>query len=54
MSNQNFITCPLCGEKIKHSTYKKSHLWVCPKCPFVGFEYYTDKDAERVRERLNK
>jgi len=51
----NSITCPLCGEKIRHTTTKdrKTHLWVCKKCPFVGFEYYTAKDAERLSKRLN-
>lgn len=48
------IKCPLCGATAKHENYKQSHLWVCPKCPFVGFEYYTDKDAERISERLKK
>lgn len=48
------IKCPLCGTAIKHENYKEAHLWVCPDCPFVGFEYYTDKDAKKIRERLNK
>jgi uncharacterized Zn finger protein len=50
------INCPLCGEEIKHSITKdkKTHLWICKICPFVGFEYYTDKDIKRIRERLNK
>jgi len=51
---KNSIVCPLCGEKIKLTTYKKTYVWICQACPFVGFEYYTDKDAERASERLKK
>lgn len=46
------IICPLCGEEIKHENYKETHLWSCKKCPFVGFEYYHDNDAKRLRNRL--
>ena len=48
------IKCPLCGEPIKHKTdkTKKTHLWVCKQCPFVGFEFYTNKDVERLNNCL--
>ncbi len=52
------IICPLCGEK---ATYKKIgdlamnqvNAWICTECPFVGFEYYSNKDIEKLAEYLN-
>lgn len=48
------IKCPLCKHKAKHEEYKGAHLWVCPVCPCVVFEYWHDNDAKKIRERLKK
>lgn len=26
-----------------------THAYVCEECPFIAFEYYTDKDYENLR-----
>lgn len=45
--------CPLCGEDIEYKEYKNTHIWSCPVCPFVSFEYYDDNDTAKVLEFLS-
>ena len=58
---EHTITCPLCGTKINHkkinSRYKDpdpTHAWSCPICPFVAFEFYTNKNTKDLEKYLNK
>jgi len=50
--------CPLCKAKVVHierynNNGTKHFFWSCPDCPFVGLEYYNDKDIDALREALN-
>lgn len=45
--------CPLCGEDVEYKEYKNTHIWSCPVCPFVSFEYYDDSDSAKVVEYLS-
>lgn len=58
---EHTIICPLCRTKINYkkinSRYKDpdpTHIWSCPNCPFIGFEYYTNKNTKDLEKYLNK
>lgn len=54
------IICPLCGQKnVEYKAMRTygiplgkdfdfTHVWVCPECPFVGFEFWAPQNAETV------
>lgn len=52
------ITCPLCnsgGMEYRsvhnphaHNENKVSHMWVCPVCPNIMFEYYDNSDIQAL------
>jgi ribosomal protein L37AE/L43A len=48
------IACPLCGCEIAYTSERTTHIWSCPDCPFVGFEYYQEGNAEDLTIYLNK
>lgn len=48
------IKCPLCEEYMKYQPYKETHIWICPECPAVVFEYWHYGDATAVVEKLNR
>lgn len=49
------INCPLCGsDEIKYERRGDTHIWICKPCPFVGFEFVHDIDAENVKNYLTK
>lgn len=39
-----------------NKTYKRNedttHIYVCPECPFVGFEYYEERNVKDLQEFL--
>lgn len=47
------IECPLCNELVEHKTNGGTHIWSCPECPFVGFEYYSPNDFQHLVDSLN-
>lgn len=52
------VTCPICGDstmeyKPIHGVNKQTEIWVCPECPAVLFEYWTDEDVIQLMEKLN-
>lgn len=53
---KSFIKCPLCWEKVFHSTQKRDtdivHTWICSACPFIWFEFYGNTDVEILKEKL--
>lgn len=51
------ITCPLCGEFIKHeqvgpASWQPTHVWICTECNFVSLEFNDARDIYSLRERL--
>lgn len=56
------MLCPLCDTELtwlpKPVVYKPNehvtHIYVCPECPFVGFEYLNDRNIVDVRDYLNR
>lgn len=49
------LTCPMCqGGTLKFFNYKESRLFSCNECPFVGADYYTDKDVATLAEYLKE
>lgn len=50
--NKNKIKCPLCNEKTKYKEVKGTHIWSCPVCPFVAFEYYNKENTKQLTEHL--
>jgi DNA-directed RNA polymerase subunit M/transcription elongation factor TFIIS len=52
--------CPLCGEELswvptnKHYTCNEdtTHIYTCPACPFLGIEYYNNKNVEDLKTYL--
>ena len=59
----NITKCPLCDTRIrlkykkitsKNKNTENTHIWSCPNCPFVGFEYYTNKNIKDLKKYLNK
>lgn len=52
----NVMKCPMCEtilpwEELKEDD-KSTNIYVCPECPFVGFEYFDKNDTRRITERL--
>ena len=44
----------MCEEsKLQHRTKDETHIYVCPLCSFVGFEYIDEKSIEYIEELLN-
>ncbi len=62
LSRGNAMCCPMCDTVLTwtptNPLYKGSedttHIYVCPECPFIGFEYYTDRNIEDLKAFLNK
>lgn len=58
MTTNTQMKCPLCIEGILEYhepitdalPVKKSHVWICDACPFIGFEYWHPKDAQLVAD----
>lgn len=57
------IKCPLCTCKIVCKNlsskeyciiYKNTYIYICPECPFVGLEYYGDRNIEALTKYLNR
>lgn len=46
------IKCPLCGAKAHAKEKGKAYYWSCVDCPFIGFEFIEDADAETLAEVL--
>ena len=51
MKNKKAI-CPLCNELLKHHPTRMTHLWTCPACPFVGFEFYDEENLKDLKSYL--
>lgn len=47
------IACPLCGEFTPHEKVEgTTHIWSCPACPFVGFEFYVGSQLDTLIRHL--
>lgn len=44
--------CPLCDETMEYKEVNGTHLWTCPECPAVLYEYRTIKDTENLNAYL--
>lgn len=50
---EDVIHCPLCSDNLSYKQNKDTHIWSCDSCPFVGFEFYNDKNTDELKEYLN-
>ena len=52
------MLCPMCSTALTwnpvHTADNVTHIYVCPECPFIGLEYFTDKNIEDLKTYLNK
>ena len=52
------VKCPLCQAEMEYRPKKYdemiTHIWSCPACPFVGFEFYNENNSEAVHYHLNQ
>jgi hypothetical protein len=50
------IKCILCKCKLDYerldSDIGDTHIWICPECPFIGFEFYGGYDLKALKNRL--
>jgi rubrerythrin len=45
--------CPLCNAgKLEHRAHNGTYAYVCEECPFVGFEYYSEKNYTDLRAMI--
>lgn len=52
--------CPMCDRKliykpsksISTSNEEATHIYKCPECPFIGFEYYEDRNILDLSNHL--
>lgn len=44
--------CPLCKKGQLKYLFAKVHAWICEECPFVGFEYYSNKEIINLRKYI--
>jgi transcription initiation factor IIE alpha subunit len=35
-----------------YSPTEATHIWICPECPAVLFEYYDSRNITELKERL--
>lgn len=62
MTTKNgMMPCPMCDTVLTWNpipaNYKAddvTHVYLCPECPFVGFEYFTGKNIDDLRAFLTK
>lgn len=55
------MTCPICDHELTwiptNPRYKNyddtTHIYKCPECPFIGFEFYTDKNHKELGIHLD-
>ncbi|MFW6030267.1 MAG: hypothetical protein ACOCRO_08450 [Halanaerobiales bacterium] len=54
------LECPMCQganlefTKLPNTSLDEGGIWICPVCPFVGFEYCLDEDVKAVYDYLVK
>ena len=56
------MKCPMCDHVLSWNSVPKiykedepvTHIYICPECPFVGLEYYNDKNIEDLKVYLNR
>lgn len=51
---KNTINCPLCNSTLKYKKTWQTHIWSCPECPFIGFEFHSEQDTINLKLYLNK
>lgn len=45
------IICPLCGADVYLTkTEGETFVWKCQPCPFIGFEYWQEKDYINLKK----
>ena len=55
-NNKNLI-CPLCDHVIYPKcldTKSNTWAWICPECPFIGFEYYGQINIDLLAKFLGE
>jgi transposase-like protein len=57
-NDDKLAKCPLCQKEMQYTELKKhgrkTHLWICPECPGVTFEYWDKRDILRVFDYYKK
>lgn len=46
------MKCPNCETVLEHREQGKTHIYVCPECPFIGFEYLNKDNIFDLYENL--
>jgi len=56
------MLCPMCDTELTwiptNPTYKTNedttHIYTCPECPFVGFEFFGQRNLDDLSAYLNR
>lgn len=49
------MKCTLCTCEELDKRGEGTHtIWVCPECPYIGFEYYNDESIDILKETINQ
>ena len=48
------MKCPMCDKPLSYEPCNGTHIYTCPDCPFVGFEYLTKKNTEDLSAYLER
>ena len=51
---RNLFKCPSCDTKLKYSRFKFAHIWKCPSCPIIVYEYYNASDTASLNEFMER
>jgi len=46
--------CPMCAGDLKHTELNGTQIWSCSDCPIVMFEFYDNKDTEKMGNYLKQ
>jgi endogenous inhibitor of DNA gyrase (YacG/DUF329 family) len=53
MNYEKTPSCPLCDAPLTYENTNDTHMYTCPDCPFIGFEYWKAQDAVNITHKLN-
>lgn len=49
------VHCSHClGAELEHVEHKGTHIYICPECPNVTFEFMKDEDIQNLADYLNR
>lgn len=57
---KNKMCCPMCDTELSwnptnlvyQSNEETTHIYTCPECPFVGFEFYSKRNTDDLSKYL--